>query len=175
MRAGPAPGCQAAFLSQPPCSSGACWGLWVGTVGEQNVLWISFEKESLRLLFCSAPTIATLRFATSIVLCSLDLANVQSSKNLGPWDGPSLHAGPRGQGRCRKGLMEWPWQNPGIPALSPRLRIGVPWQKFLFFPPSRQVRGTLGSFHSLGRDGPRPLLGKGDPGGSELGLCDCLL
>lgn len=83
------------------------------------MLWISFEKKSLRLLLCSAPTIPTLWFATPIVLCSLDLANFQSSKNLGPWDGPSLHAGPRGQGRCRKGLVEWPWQTLGFQLSAP--------------------------------------------------------
>lgn len=33
--------------------------------------------------------------------------------------------------------------SPEMSALSPRLQIRVPWQKFLLFSPSGQVRGTL--------------------------------
>ena len=33
--------------------------------------------------------------------------------------------------------------SPGMSAFSPRLQIHVPWQKFLLFSPSGQVRGTM--------------------------------
>lgn len=57
--------------------------------------------------------------------------------------------------------------NPKISAVGPRLQVCVPWQKFLLFSPSCQVRGswevsTLWVKKALEgwRDGSRPKLGK---------------
>lgn len=71
--------------------------------------------------------------------------------------------------------------NSGIPAFSPRLQGCVPWQKFLLFSPSCQVRGTLEvstvwEEKALGgwRDGVMaPALNweRERPWGREFGLC----
>ena len=67
-----------------------------------------------------------------------------------------------------------PWQALGMSELSPRLQIRVPWQKFLLFLPSGQVRGTLEVSTLWGGKGPGrivPALNwESGPGGSELGL-----
>lgn len=54
----------------------------------------------------------------------------------------SLLAGPQGRWGA-EGSRGTAFTNSGIPAFSPRLRGCVPWQKFLLFSPSCQVRGTL--------------------------------
>lgn len=100
--------------------------------------------------------------------CSLGLAAFQS-----PLAGRLMGVG--GVGGAQHG-----WRGilsePRIPAFGPRLQVCVPWQEFLLFSPSCEVRGTL-EVSTLGGKGPGdmegqplPLTGQGVVLGWELGF-----